>query len=229
MIRETEGFTKCTRRQTCGLWRWASPPLGTAIPPSAWLSARGWHVAFSAGTSQVAWKVLGVRLHHRGVLCSPRCLHWRWPHALLEKWEWFPKNRWEDISVPVPDPGVSHHHKARLLQQHRWVLRCLPESGLGEEGAQTVPFDHGHAGLSTGRSPCGLSDLPVFYAEAAVPATDFHPDSYVVWKDNPSSRSHQVLTWTDVSDCTGYMIFSGRHGPERHFKFDSWFSKESFP
>lgn len=191
----------------------------------------------TVGTSQVAWKVRGdtlgcgcdisVQWHCPGSLCCPRCLHWRWPYALLEEWERFPKNRWEDIAVPVPDPGVSHYHKARLLQQHGWVPACLTESELGEKGVQAVLSDLGHEGLFTGRPLGGPWDLPLFYAEAAVPATDFYLDSYIVWKGNPSSRSHQALTRIKLFKCTGYIVF-GTYGTERRFDFYSWFHKEPF-
>lgn len=68
----------------------------------------------------------------------------------------------------------------------------LPESGLGEEGVQ-ISLDLGCGGLSSGVL-CVPSDLPLFSIKLAVPATHFHLNGHVVWKDNPSSRSHQVLT-----------------------------------
>lgn len=52
--------------------------------------------------------------------CLFRCLHGRWPHALLEERQWLLKDRREDLPLPVPHPGIPHHHEAGLLQQHRW-------------------------------------------------------------------------------------------------------------
>lgn len=69
----------------------------------------------------------------------------------------------------------------------------LPESaGWGKKGCKSLLT------LAVEDCPLGVlcvpSDLPLFYIKLAVPATHFHLNGHVAWKDNPSSKSHQVLT-----------------------------------